>query len=279
MGGGTTIAVADRLGRNWLGIDQSAQAVKVTELRVNAQQGKLVGKTKDMFATPFTVTLHKYNYEVLRNQDPFVFEGWIIGQFGGIPNAKQRSDGGLDGRTENNQPIQVKRSESIGRNVVDNFLSAVKRYDKTNFEKNKKAKEPIGYIIAFSFGKGAIQEVARLKNSEGVTIELVEVGQIIPLAEKPRLTLEAEDLGTQGEERQIKLTAKGHSPAGVQFYAWDFSYDGKQFSADVLFDKKGKQRHAFAAGTHHIAVKVIDNEGIESIEALKIKVNGKLNLR
>jgi site-specific DNA-methyltransferase (adenine-specific) len=34
MGGGTTIAVADRLNRQWIGIDQSAMAVKVTELRL-----------------------------------------------------------------------------------------------------------------------------------------------------------------------------------------------------------------------------------------------------
>jgi DNA modification methylase len=34
MGGGTTIAVADKLSRKWVGIDQSAMAVKVTELRL-----------------------------------------------------------------------------------------------------------------------------------------------------------------------------------------------------------------------------------------------------
>ena len=45
MGGGTTIAVADRLKRNWIGIDQSVQAVKVTELRLQKQ--------KDMFSKPF----------------------------------------------------------------------------------------------------------------------------------------------------------------------------------------------------------------------------------
>ncbi len=34
MGGGTTIAVADKLKRNWIGIDQSEQAYKVTKLRL-----------------------------------------------------------------------------------------------------------------------------------------------------------------------------------------------------------------------------------------------------
>jgi site-specific DNA-methyltransferase (adenine-specific) len=44
MGGGTTIAVADRLNRQWIGIDQSAMAVKVTELRLQKQA--------DLFTSP-----------------------------------------------------------------------------------------------------------------------------------------------------------------------------------------------------------------------------------
>jgi site-specific DNA-methyltransferase (adenine-specific) len=42
MGGGTTIAVADKLNRKWIGIDQSAVAVKATELRLNG--GNLIDK-------------------------------------------------------------------------------------------------------------------------------------------------------------------------------------------------------------------------------------------
>jgi adenine specific DNA methylase Mod len=37
VGGGTTLAVADRLNRKWIGIDQSVQAMKVTELRLHQQ--------------------------------------------------------------------------------------------------------------------------------------------------------------------------------------------------------------------------------------------------
>jgi site-specific DNA-methyltransferase (adenine-specific) len=39
MGGGTTAAVADKLKRQWIGIDQSPIAVKVTELRLQKQGG------------------------------------------------------------------------------------------------------------------------------------------------------------------------------------------------------------------------------------------------
>ena len=39
MGGGTTAAVADKLNRQWIGIDQSTMAIKVTEQRLKKQGG------------------------------------------------------------------------------------------------------------------------------------------------------------------------------------------------------------------------------------------------
>ena len=41
-----------------------------------------------------------------------------------------------------------------------------------------------------------------------------------------------------------------------------------------LLDKKGEQTWKFKAGLHNIAVKVIDNDGLENIEVIKLKVNG-----
>jgi len=36
----------------------------------------------------------------------------------------------------------------------------------------------------------------------------------------------------------------------------------------------GRQSHQFQAGVHTIAVKAVDNEGLESLETVKLKVNG-----
>lgn len=266
VGGGTTIAVADKLNRNWIGVDQSVQAIKVTEFRLNKQQ--------NLFSKPFSVQLHKYDYDTLRYKDAFEFETWIVQQFGGLSNSKQRGDFGLDGRTRDNQPIQVKRSDNVGRNVIDNFFSAVQRFDKVSFEKNKSENKPIGFVIAFSFGKGAVQEVARLKVEEQIIIELVTVENIVPIAKKPTLQVEMQDLGKVKELRQIEFVATGQSEAGIEFFAWDFSYNDTSFIPEILLDKMGKQTYLFKAGEHKIAVKVVDNEGLENIEVIKLKVNG-----
>jgi DNA modification methylase len=270
VGGGTTVAVAEKLNRRWIGIDQSVQAVKVTEFRLYAEL--------NLFSKPFTVQLHKYDYDTLRYKNAFEFESWIVQQFGGTSNTKQRNDFGLDGKMRDNTPIQVKRSDNIGRNVIDNFLSAVQRSDKKLFEKNKAEKKPIGFIIAFSFGRGAVEEVARLKNKENVIIKLVTVEEIVPIAKKPTITVVVNELARDKKGvREIELIASGQSEAGIEFYSWDFNYKSETgFKPTVIIDKDGKQKHKFKPGLHNIAVKVVDNDGLDNIEIVKLKVNGTI---
>ena len=233
----------------------------------------------DLFSKDFITKLHKYDYDTLRYKDAFAFESWAITQYGGLPQNKKGGDKGIDGRTNNNTPIQVKRSDDIGVNVIKNFFVSAKQYDKNLFEKNMAANQPVGYIIAFSFGKGAIQEVARLKNQENVIIKLVKVEDFVPIAKKPTLTVHTESLGKDKKGiHEIKFTATGHSEAGIEFYSWDFDYDEKRFKPEILLDKHGEQVHKFKPGEHKIAVKVIDNDGLESIEVIRLKVNGKIEM-
>jgi hypothetical protein len=263
------VAVADRLNRQWIGIDSSVAAIKVTEMRLQKKQ-------TDIFAKPFTVQLHKYDYDTLRYKDAFEFEKFMVQQFGGISNAKQRNDLGLDGKTQEGIPIQVKRSDAIGRNVVDNFFSAIQRFDKALFDKNKAENKPVGFMIAFSFGKGAIQEVARLKTHEAIIIELKKVDEIIPIAKKPILNLQFKDLGLDAKNlRVVNFISTAESEVGIEFFAWDFHYEAeKGFKAEIMMDKIGQQTQKFKTGHYQIAVKVVDNDGLESIEIITLKING-----
>lgn len=268
VGGGTTVAVAEKLNRKWIGVDQSVQAVKVTEFRLYSEL--------NLFSKPFVVQLHKYDYDTLRYKDAFEFETWIVQQYGGTSNIKQRNDFGLDGKAKDNTPIQVKRSDNVGRNVIDNFLSAVQRSDKKLFEKNKGAIKPVGIIIAFSFGKGAIEEVARLKNKDNIIIKLVEVSEIVPIAKKPSITVEIAELAKDKKGvREIEFVATGQSDAGIEFYSWDFNFTEQVgFKPEIIIDKAGKQQSKFKPGSHKIAVKVVDNDGLDNIEIISLKVNG-----
>ena len=164
-GCGTTLVVAHKLGRNWIGIDISPTAVKVMEDRL-----KKVGAIKD---NDYITTGMPTTVKELRELKPFEFQNWVIHEIGARQSRKKVGDMGLDGHFvkdlwHDEAGIQVKQSEGVGRNVIDNFETALKR---------KKYKK--GYIVAFSFTKGAYEEVARLKNQEELEIKLIKVENLL----------------------------------------------------------------------------------------------------
>lgn len=264
VGGGTTIAVADKLGRKWIGIDQSSMAIKVSDFRLKKQH--------DAFSQPYDLILRKKDYDFLRYSNAFEFETWIIKQFGGTPNEKQRNDGGIDGQAGDGAPIQVKRSDNVGVNAVKNFWASLQQYDQKLFDKKVANGEIAGYIIAFSFGKGAVEEIARLKNKNNTIIKLVKVSDIVNYGKKTEVSLSADNI----DENEFELTAKAKSELGIDFYAWDFSHSEQNgFKPDVLFDKTGKQTEKFPDGEHQVAVEAVDREGISGTDRVKIKVKNK----
>jgi DNA modification methylase len=278
VGGGTTIAAAEKLGRQWIGIDQSVQAIKVTEFRLERQYGATEEQAA-LFTAPYTVHLHKYDKDTLFNENPFKFETWIIQQFGGIPQNKKGGDAGVDGKTKEGIPIQVKQSKNIGVNVVKNFSVSAKQYNKLLFEKKVSIKEPVGYIIAFSFGKGAVEEAARLRNTENIIIKLVTVEEIVPLSVKPTVAVHINEMEKlENGLRKIEFIAVGDSVSGIEFYSWDFNFnvEKNKFTPSIIMDKEGKQIIVLKTGTHNIAVKVVDNDGLENIETIKLKINGEI---
>jgi DNA modification methylase len=261
VGGGTTVVVADRLSRKWIGVDQSVMAVKVTDLRLRKQ--------KNIYSQPYELKLRTYDYDDLRSKDAFDFEKWIIEQFGGISNEKQRSDFGLDGKMPDNTPVQVKRSDNVGRNVIDNFLSAVQRYDKALFDKHVAEGKPVGYIIAFSFGKGAVEEKSRLKNKQKIIIELKQVGDIVPYAKRPKVSLTANEIDLS----KYAFEATAASEVGIDFYSWDFNHHPEDgFKAEVIWDKEGKQVRSLNPGEHCIAVEAVDKHGLEGMDKVELNV-------
>ena len=170
-GCGTTIAVAQQLGRRWIGVDISPTAIKVIQRRLDKGGERTLGAKEgvnyEVIGMPTTI-------EAVKKLEPFEFQNWVvIDKMRANLSRKKVGDMGLDGYyprsvlTEE-AGIQVKQSEGVGRNVVDNFETALKRQ---NYKK--------GYIVAFSFGKGAYEEVARIKNKEGLEIKLITIKDLL----------------------------------------------------------------------------------------------------
>lgn len=191
-GCGTTIVAAERLGRQWVGIDFSPTAIRLIRRRMRRES------PFDIRAVGLPET-----EDDLRALKPFEFQNWVIQTLHGIHAPRRSGDMGVDGYSFFERlPIQVKQSERVGRGVVDSFETAVRREGKHK-----------GVIVAFSFGRGAYEEAARVR-SEGLEIELLTVSTLLanPPEQEPgpdlpalvvELLREAREAAQQGSAASI----------------------------------------------------------------------------
>lgn len=160
-GCGTTLVAAQRLRRKWIGIDISPTACKLMKKRMQKE-----------FKINIQLIRGEVDIEYVKKLAPFDFQNWVIvDKFLGKTSMRKSGDMGIDGFTPEilgAYPIQVKQSEGIGRNVVDNFETAMRRIDKKK-----------GYIVAYSFVKNANEEAARAKNEDGLEVILRTVQELI----------------------------------------------------------------------------------------------------
>lgn len=156
-GCGTTVAVAHQLDRQWIGMDISPKAVEIMKRRLQK-----LGAAPTAYGLPETL-------DDLRKLSPLDFQTWVIGRVNADPSPTNTGDMGIDGYSFfYGQPIQVKQSERVGRNVIDNFETAVER-----------SGHDAGFIVAFSFTRGAVEEAARARRQRGLDIALVKVTEVL----------------------------------------------------------------------------------------------------
>jgi DNA modification methylase len=155
-GCGTAIVVAQKLGRQWVGIDVSPTACNL-----------MANRMRKLHVSPSIMGM-PFSEDDLRKLPPFEFQNWVVQRLFGRVSARKSSDMGIDGTTFEGHPIQVKQSDDIGRNVVDNFETAIRRRKQTK-----------GIIVAFSFGKGAYEEIARARLHDNVEIQALTVKELL----------------------------------------------------------------------------------------------------
>ena len=164
-GCGTTVSVAQKMGRKWVGIDVSPTAMDIMLERLSRIMDSREIRT---VGVPDSSTS-------LRQLEPFEFQNWVVRKFVGTHSPRKSGDMGIDGYSFMvGNPIQVKRSDKVGRNVVDNFETAMRR-----------GGHDTGYVVAFSFTRNAKEEVARARVQDGLDIRLLTVEQLLDEARLP----------------------------------------------------------------------------------------------
>jgi DNA modification methylase len=176
-GCGTALVAAQKLKRQWIGIDISPTACRVMAKRLKDKRVCGLPEDEDLWAIGrgFIVRDLPWSEEKLRAIPPFEFENWAVIALGGRKNKAQVGDKGIDGRIfpvsaldnvreagadelaleERFYPMQVKQKDKTGRPDIDAFETAMRR-----------AKCEKGFFVSFDYSSDALREIDRFFREE-----------------------------------------------------------------------------------------------------------------
>jgi DNA modification methylase len=184
-GCGTALLAAERLKRQWIGIDISPTACRVMAKRLRDNTTLREDEQLWKAGRGFVVRDLPWTEQQLRKIPPFEFENWAVIALGGIPNKAQVGDMGIDGRIfpvsampkqrgdalpfmDEWFPIQVKQADKTGRPDIDAFEAAMMR------ENRKK-----GFFVSFDFTSDAEREIDAFFRRSGCVIVALTVREIL----------------------------------------------------------------------------------------------------
>jgi hypothetical protein len=187
-GCGTALVAAQKLKRQWIGIDISPTACRVMAKRLRDVCGFPESEPLWKIGRGFIVRDLPWSEEKLRILPPFEFENWAVIALGGIPNKVQVGDMGVDGRIypvssaaaprkkqdgelalqERWYPIQVKQKDKVGRPDIDSFEAMMMREECDK-----------GFFISFDYSSDALCECDAFFKRSGKVIIPLTVREIL----------------------------------------------------------------------------------------------------
>ena len=302
-GGGTAAAVAQRLGRRWITVDQSRVAVAVTAERLkNASVKRELGEAP---IPDFTIEhWGVYEAERLSSLPDAQFRAFILDCYDArVPS----DDDGIHGYkgVQARVPVWVGGSSLtsvVGAGEVNDFAQAIARLDRYQGDEGLRD----GIMLAWGFRPDARQAADEFRAREGVSLAFVRLQQVTidSPAFRQHITGQSTERGdytgflTFVQPPLVRVAHRRVRPLRYEFDAsdtqaqnadasilnvqWDFDYDGMIFRADrgEWFHRKGRggapvldAQHAFPRpGVFRIACRVQDDRGGEGRWSGEIEV-------
>jgi site-specific DNA-methyltransferase (adenine-specific) len=188
-GCGTALEAAQKLKRQWIGIDMSPTACLVIAKRLRDKCGLQENEKLWKIGRGFLVRDLPWTTSQLRRIPPFEFENWAVIALGGVKNAVQVGDMGIDGRIYPTSalpegkkkmakmqldfmdvwyPVQVKQKDKAGRPDIDAFEATMMRSDRQK-----------GFFVAFGYSSDAMAEIDAFFRRTGRIIVSLTVDEIL----------------------------------------------------------------------------------------------------
>ena len=296
-GGGTTAAVAQRLGRRWIACDQSRVAVAITADRLTRQVEEQTGK---LLSVPDFTVEHWGVYEARRLAEapPKQFRGFVLRAFGAVPEEHEEGIHGYKGAIPVwvGEPDQKKAVTAADVQAFANAMRKTLRYKQDNLRD--------GIMLAWAFRPDAMEAAERLRRLEQTDLNFIRLDMIridspsfrehvtalstdhadyktfLTFVQPPRVEVGHKRIATRTYKFDVSETVMMNAGAKIINVQWDFDY-GERFSSTpgysfVRGSKKEPELQAQyefpAAGKKRIACKVQDDMGGEGLWTAEIEV-------
>lgn len=297
-GGGTTAAVAQRLGRRWVVCDQSRVAVAITADRLTRQVEEQTGR---MFPVPDFTVEHWGVYEARRLSEapPDQFRAFVLRAFGAVLEEREEGIHGYKGAI----PVWVgapDQKRAVTAQNVQDFANAVRktlRYKQDNLRD--------GIMLAWAFRPDAMEAAERLRRLEQTDLNFIRLDMIridsprfrehvtalstdhadyenfLTFVQPPRVEVGYKRIAGRTYKFDVSETVVMNAGARIINVQWDFDH-GKRFSSTpgysfVRGSKKEPELQAQyefgTAGKTRVACKVQDDMGGEGLWTAEIEVN------
>lgn len=297
-GSGTTMVVAEKLGRKWIGCDINQGAIQTSIKRINqifeTQKGK-----DDLNA--FKV-LNVNNYDIFKNE--VEAKQIIMGVYGIEPIRRSFFDGAIDNRLVKVMPLNRVLNKL---DIVEVFKNIESQIDQFTVKKTSKSDESVyeeGVLIIASGIESNVRDFIKKENKTGVEIEVRDIqsdkktlifkkpceAKIEVKVDKNIASVQVIDFYSPILIQKLELENAKRLKKEDQVIVEDFkqiidsicidiNYDGKLFNAEIMDlpnNKKemvkGKYEFEYKTkGKQTIAVKIIDVLGEEYFETFRIE--------
>ena len=299
VGGGTAIAVAQQLGRRFIGCDQSRVAIAVTAERLKQQAVKR--GIEDQPIPDFSVE-HWGIYEADQlSQMPFdQFHDFVLRSYGATRNSDEGASAISGWR--NQTPIWVGASgldSQATAQDVEEFANSIRRtveYRDANLRD--------GVMLSWGFTQGAQEAANKLKQRQHIDVNFVRLkqvrigdadfrehivrrstdradyGELLTFVQPPVISVAYKTLGGLSVTLDAGDSIVMNSGAEIVNVQWDFDYNWQSFKATPGYsfrdyDKKLliKVTHKFPrSGSFSVGCRVQDSRGGEGMWNGEVKV-------
>ncbi len=303
-GSGTTLAVAQELGRRWIGCDINLGAIQTTTKRLNQiiedqKQQKLVEEYKGLRS--FKV-YNVNDYDIFKNE---IESKEIIMDIYGVEPIKQSYfDGVLDDNLVKVMPLNRVLNKLDIENVIREIEKGIDQFTgKTTSSQEEEIYEQEVIIIASGVELDAL-EYLRKENKTGVKVEVKDIqadnknlifkqlpeAKVEVKASDKKVLIEIRDFHSPILIKKLELENEKQLDSKENVYVEDFkqiidsvcidtNYNGKLFNAEImdLPDRKNlisaKYEYENKSNEKNIvAVKIIDVLGEEYFETFEINL-------